>query len=153
MFPVLFSNEYSLILRKRTHNMTVPPALLSHESTEHYTPQYILDAVIACMGVIDVDPCSKSHEIPNVPAARHYTVHDNGFVQPWEGRVFINPPFGLGGAVVQQIVLGEAFKLNNGSDRALEVSDRDSSLEYADPVVMPGVFSFCENPVCWLAGE
>jgi hypothetical protein len=28
----------------------VPPALLSHESTEHYTPQYVLDAVIACMG-------------------------------------------------------------------------------------------------------
>ena len=44
--------------------MTVPPALLSHESTEHYTPQYILDAVIACMGVIDLDPCSNSKEIP-----------------------------------------------------------------------------------------
>jgi len=36
--------------------MTVPPALLSHESTAHYTPQYILDAVIACMGAIDLDP-------------------------------------------------------------------------------------------------
>ena len=33
--------------------MVVPPALLSHESTEHYTPQYILDAVIVCMGAID----------------------------------------------------------------------------------------------------
>ncbi|MDO8872293.1 MAG: hypothetical protein Q7V05_06135 [Methanoregula sp.] len=50
--------------------MTVPPALLSHESTEHYTPQYILDAVISCMGAIDLDPCSNSQEIPNVPAAR-----------------------------------------------------------------------------------
>ena len=76
--------------------MTVPPALLSHESTEHYTPQYILDAVIACMGAIDLDPCSNSREIPNVPAARHYTIQDNGLVQPWEGRVFINPPFGPG---------------------------------------------------------
>ena len=76
--------------------MTVPQALLSHESTEHYTPQYILDAVIACMGAIDLDPASNSHEIPNVPAARHYTVQDNGLVQPWEGRVFLNPPFGPG---------------------------------------------------------
>jgi hypothetical protein len=74
--------------------MTVPSALLSHESTEHYTPQYVLDAVIACMGAIDLDPCSNSREIPNVPAARHYTVQDNGLVQPWEGRVFLNPPFG-----------------------------------------------------------
>ena len=76
--------------------MTVPPALLSHESTEHYTPQYILDAVIACMGAIDLDPCSNSREIPNVPAARHYTAQDNGLVQPWVGRVFLNPPFGTG---------------------------------------------------------
>ena len=76
--------------------MTVPPALLSHESTEHYTPQYILDAVIACMGAIDLDPCSNSTEIPNVPAAKHYTIQDNGLVQPWEGRVFINPPVGPG---------------------------------------------------------
>ena len=74
--------------------MTVPPALLSHESTEHYTPQYILAAVIACMGAIDLDPCSNSREIPNVPAARHYTAQENGLVQPWEDRIFLNPPFG-----------------------------------------------------------
>ena len=76
--------------------MVVPPALLSHASTEHYTPQYILDAVIACMGAIDLDPASNSREIPNVPAARHYTAYDNGLVQQWEGRVFLNPPFGSG---------------------------------------------------------
>ena len=75
--------------------MPVPPALLSHQSTEHYTPRYILDAVIACMGAIDLDPCSN-REIPNVPAAKHYTTADNGLVQPWEGRVFLNPPFGPG---------------------------------------------------------
>jgi hypothetical protein len=63
---------------------------------EHYTPQYILDAVIACMGAIDLDPCSNSEEIPNVPAARHYTTQDNGLVLPWAERVFLNPPFGPG---------------------------------------------------------
>lgn len=76
--------------------MTVPQALLSHASTEHYTPQYILDAVIACMGAIDIDPCSNSAEITNVPAARHYTLRENGLVQTWEGCVFLNPPFGPG---------------------------------------------------------
>jgi hypothetical protein len=74
--------------------VVVPSALLSHESTEHYTPQYILDAVIACMGAIDLDPCSNSREIPKVPAARHYTAQDNGLVHPWVGGVFLNPPFG-----------------------------------------------------------
>ena len=73
-----------------------PASSLSHESTEHYTPQYILDAVIACLGAIDLDPASNSREIPNVPAARHYTAQDNGLMQPWVGRVFLNPPFGPG---------------------------------------------------------
>ena len=74
--------------------MTVPSALLSHASTEHYTPQYVLDAAIVCMGAIDLDPCSNSIGIPNVPAAKHYTAEDNGLLLPWMGRVFLNPPFG-----------------------------------------------------------
>ena len=45
------------------------------------------------MGAIDLDPASNSREILNVPAARHYTAQDNGYVQPWAGRVFLNPPF------------------------------------------------------------
>lgn len=40
-------------------SVTVPLDLLSHESTEHYTPQYLFNAVIACMGAIDLDPCSN----------------------------------------------------------------------------------------------
>jgi len=77
--------------------VTVPPALPSHESTEHYTPQYILDAVIASMGAIDLDPASNRGEIPNVPTARYYTIQDNGLVQPWEGGcISLNPPFGPG---------------------------------------------------------
>ena len=75
----LFTQFYKLY-----HQMTVPPALLSHESTEHYTPQYLLDAAIASMGAIDLDPCSNSRAIPNVPAARHYTAQDNRLVQPFD---------------------------------------------------------------------
>jgi ParB family chromosome partitioning protein len=70
--------------------MAVPSALLLHRTTEHYTPQYILDSVIACMGAINLDPCSNSREIPNVTATRHYTSQENGLVQPWMGRVFLN---------------------------------------------------------------
>jgi ParB family chromosome partitioning protein len=52
--------------------------------------------VIACRGAIDPDPCRNSREIPNVPAARRYTTQENGLVQPWVVRVFLNPPFGTG---------------------------------------------------------
>jgi hypothetical protein len=65
--------------------LIIPNALLSHMSTEHYTPQYILDAVTVCMDAIDLDPCSNNREIPNVPAARHFTNQDNGLMQHWAG--------------------------------------------------------------------
>lgn len=74
--------------------MTVPSALLSHRSDEHLTPRFILDAVLECLGGIDLDPCSNSLSCPNVPAARHFIRDDDGLSQPWDGRVFLNPPFG-----------------------------------------------------------
>jgi hypothetical protein len=66
----------------------------SSETPEHYTPSDILDAVIACMGAIDLDPCSNSIGAPQVPAILHYTKSQDGLLQPWFGRVFMNPPYG-----------------------------------------------------------
>jgi hypothetical protein len=53
------------------------------------TPPYILDA----LGGFDLDPCS-SLERPWDTAANHYTIEDDGLVQPWYGRVWCNPPYG-----------------------------------------------------------
>ncbi len=75
----------------------VAPAMAVHfssETPEHYTPDEIITAVVACMGGIDLDPCSNSHEAPNVPAALHYTRADDGLAQPWQGCVYMNPPYG-----------------------------------------------------------
>ena len=46
------------------------------------------------MGNIDLDPCSNSHDDPNVRADLHYTAADNGLIQYWEGNIFMNPPYG-----------------------------------------------------------
>jgi phage N-6-adenine-methyltransferase len=64
----------------------------SSKTDEHYTPDRVLDAVIACLGEIDLDPCSNANH--NVPAKKHYTKADDGLSQPWYGRVFVNPPYG-----------------------------------------------------------
>ena len=132
--------------------MTVPPALLSHESTEHYTLQSILDAVIACMGAIDLDPASNSHEIPNVPAARHYTAQDNGLVQPWVGRVFLDPPFGPVSSGGSRSYTRSGPR-GHGGDCAVEVGDRDRSMEDADGIIVPGVLSFSPDRFVGPAGD
>jgi hypothetical protein len=66
----------------------------SSETPEHYTPREIIDAATECMDAIDLDPCSNSHDDPNVPAALHYTKEDDGLVRSWHGRVYMNPPYG-----------------------------------------------------------
>lgn len=70
-------------------------AIGGHQSSrmkndEWLTPPYIIKA----LGMFDLDPCSPVHR-PWDTAKQHYTIHDNGLVQPWKGRVWLNPPYGL----------------------------------------------------------
>ena len=65
----------------------------SSDSPEWYTPPEIIARTMILFDEIDLDPCSNIGE-PNVPAARHFTEAENGLVQPWEGRVYMNPPYG-----------------------------------------------------------
>ena len=76
-----------------------PPAArlavhFSSDTPEHYTPREIIEATVNCLGVICLDPCSNSHERPNVPAAAHFTQEDDGLAQAWNGTVYMNPPYG-----------------------------------------------------------
>jgi len=66
----------------------------SSESDEWLTPPLIIERVLKMWEEIDLDPCSNSHEEPNVPAKRHFTAEDDGLAQDWHGRVYMNPPYG-----------------------------------------------------------
>lgn len=67
----------------------------THESThnetaEWYTPPEIFEA----LGVeFDLDPCAAPGGA-HVPAERYFTHLDDGLSQPWEGFVWMNPPYG-----------------------------------------------------------
>jgi len=69
-------------------------ALYSSDSDDWRTPKEIIDAAVAVLGAIDLDPCSDDAETPNVPAATWYTETDNGLAQKWAGTVYMNPPYG-----------------------------------------------------------
>lgn len=48
--------------------------------------------IIAAVGPFDLDPCAPICQ-PYPTAARTFTVLDNGLIQNWSGRVFLNPPY------------------------------------------------------------
>jgi hypothetical protein len=67
----------------------------SHQSAamlkdEWLTPPEILKQ----LGEFDLDPCAPVVR-PWDMAKAHYTVEDSGLLQPWHGRVWLNPPYGL----------------------------------------------------------
>lgn len=53
------------------------------------TPRRVLDA----LGSFDLDPCAAPPPRPWPTAARHICLPQDGLSAPWEGRVWLNPPY------------------------------------------------------------
>jgi len=70
-------------------------ARYSSESNEYYTPRWIVEPARKTLGAFDLDPASCDEANAWIKAARIFTYEDDGFVRPWWGHVFLNPPGGL----------------------------------------------------------
>ena len=59
-------------------------------NNDYYTPAWIFESLRT---KFDLDVCAPIGGTGLVPAARHYSLVDDGLVSPWEGVVWMNPPF------------------------------------------------------------
>jgi len=64
------------------------------KTNEWYTPALYMEAVRTVLGEIDLDPASSELANQVVRAKRFYSKEENGLLQAWLGRCFLNPPFG-----------------------------------------------------------
>ena len=93
---------------------------------EWYTPSQFIEAARAVMGGIDCDPASSEVAQRTVKADTYFTKDDDGLVQPWHGRVWMNPPYSqpeIGQFVerlVEHVKSGEVTQavvlVNNGTE-------------------------------------
>lgn len=61
------------------------------QSDEWYTPPEIFEAI----GLdFDLDPCWPDTGRAHTPCYKVWTKSQDGLLQPWKGRVWMNPPFG-----------------------------------------------------------
>lgn len=59
-------------------------------TVEWYTPPYIIQA----LGTFDLDPCTSETAFSfNHSASRYYTKEQDGLLKPWDGRIWLNPPY------------------------------------------------------------
>lgn len=69
----------------------------SSESNEWYTPAHIIALAREVLGDIDLDPATSEAANKIVNAPSYCTITEDGFNQPWFGRVWLNPPYGTTG--------------------------------------------------------
>jgi hypothetical protein len=72
-------------------------------TVEWYTPPSLFEAI---GWDFDLDPASPGATVvPWVPAKQHYTRDQDGLSQPWDGSVWLNPPYGPEGvAFVERMI-------------------------------------------------
>ena len=109
---------------------------------EWLTPPGILRA----LGHFDLDPCAPpQHRRPWEMADRHYTVEDNGLKQPWDGRVWCNPPYGAEAAKFMARLVDHGNGIALVFARTETKMFHDSVWGKADALLfLKGRLSFCD---------
>lgn len=109
------------------------PQARATDEFEWYTPPRYLDAARAVLGQIDLDPASSFAANTTVRAACIYTLDDDGLTQPWEGRVWLNPPYGTSGpAFVARLI--EAFNAGDVTEAITLVNANSCDAKWFQPL-------------------
>lgn len=101
-----------------------------HQSANSRTDEWLTPPeIIQALGEFDLDPCAPINR-PWSTAKKHYTIHDNGLLLPWEGRVWLNPPYGK----EMEIWLHKMAQYRQGIALTFARTDTNAFHQYVFPV-------------------
>lgn len=81
--------------------------------TEWFTPAAYVEPARRVLGAIDLDPASTPEANTVIKAERFYTRRDDGLTKPWQGRVWMNPPYAY--PLVEQFAQKFAASIDDGA--------------------------------------
>lgn len=82
-----------------------------HQTPEGKNDEWITPPeIIKALGQFDLDPCNAVNN-PYPTATKSFTVNDDGLIQVWEGRVWLNPPFNK---KIRPLFMKKMAEHNNG---------------------------------------
>jgi ParB family chromosome partitioning protein len=100
---------------------------------DFYTHQTLIEAARAAMGGIDLDPASCRDANTVVQAREFYSFRENGLLHDWNGRVWLNPPFGNWGEWAAKAVA--EWKSGRVTQLCALASSRASTAQHFHPLV------------------
>lgn len=79
--------------------------LVASNENEWYTPRKYIEPARTVLGTIDLDPASCATANATVQATSYYDASIDGIDKPWNGNVWLNPPYGrLAGDFIGRLV-------------------------------------------------
>lgn len=108
------------IVRRMPNQTQAMSLLTSHESVQWYTPEPYIKLVRQVLGEIDLDPASNSFANGWIRAKKFYSESNDGLAHPWNGRVFLNPPYGKSEGASNQALWSQAMIQSYAHDEMTE---------------------------------
>lgn len=118
--------------------------ILSSERSNWYTPKKYMDAVHGVMNGIDLDPASCPAANKTIRAKKFYTKEDDGLLQNWHGRVFLNPPYGRAGPDFIEKLYNEYG--STISEAIVLVNSRATDADWFQPM-FEGIICFTDHRI------
>lgn len=90
---ILDANRAGFVIDAPPAEPVRPHVAYNAGNNEWYTPPEYILAARQVMGEIDLDPATSEKANEVVGATKIYTAQDDGLLWPWQGRVWMNPPY------------------------------------------------------------